>query len=203
MKRKPLYFMTDGAGAGNGAGEGSGDGGAAGAAAKAGEGDGAAAAGADEGKTFTQADVDRIIAGRLSKFADYDTVKQQLADVQAANQSESEKAITAAKDEARQAALAETGPRLVAAEFRIALAGRRTADEVTSLIEDFDLTKYLNDKGEVDTKRVAEKADLLAPKEEQRKTAGSFGGGAQKASGNTETAPGLARMRQAYADTEK
>lgn len=199
MKRKPLYFMTDDGGAGNGAGEGSGDGGAAGAA-KTGD---AAAAGTDEGKTFTQADVERIIAGRLAKFADYDALKTKLDEVEKANQTETEKAINAAKDEARQAALAEAGPRLVAAEFRIALAGRRTADEVAKLIEDYDLSKYLTDSGEVDTKRVAEKADLLAPAVEERKTAPSFGGGARKTSEKTETAPGVARLRQAYADTAK
>lgn len=35
----------------------------------------------DEGKTFTQADVERIIAGRLSKYADYDQLKQQVAEL--------------------------------------------------------------------------------------------------------------------------
>lgn len=199
MKRKPLYFMTDDGGAGDGAGDGSGDGGAGGAAGAAKQ--GADGAGTDEGKTFTQADVDRIIAGRLAKFADYDEVKKQLADVQAANQTESEKAIKAAKEEARQAALAEAGPRLVAAEFRIALAGRRTAEEVSKLIEDYDLSKYLTDAGEVDTKRVTEKAELLAPPEKERKAAPSFGGGARKSADKAEPAPGLDRLRQAYADT--
>ena len=204
MKRIPLYFMTDDGGAGNGAGEGSGDGGASGAAATGSGTAGEAAGGTgDEGKTFTQADVDRIIAGRLSKFADYDQIKTELTEVKQANQTESEKAITAAKDEARQAALAEAGPRLVAAEFRIALAGRRTADEVAKLIEDYDLSKYLTDSGEVDTKRVSEKADLLAPQTEERKTAPTFGGGARKTSDRTETAPGTPRLRQAYADTAK
>jgi hypothetical protein len=36
----------------------------------------------DAGKTFTQADVDRIIQGRLSKYADYDQIKQQVAELQ-------------------------------------------------------------------------------------------------------------------------
>lgn len=35
----------------------------------------------DEGKTFTQADVDRIIAGRLSKYSDYDQIKQQVTEL--------------------------------------------------------------------------------------------------------------------------
>lgn len=36
---------------------------------------------ADPGRTFTQADVDRIIAGRLAKYADYDDIRQQVADL--------------------------------------------------------------------------------------------------------------------------
>lgn len=36
---------------------------------------------ADDGKTFTQADVDRIIAGRLSKYSDYDQIKQQVTEL--------------------------------------------------------------------------------------------------------------------------
>lgn len=157
----------------------------------------------DDGKTFTQADLDRILAGRLSKFADYDTVKQQLADVQAANQSESEKAINAAKDEGRAAAIAEAAPRLVGAEFRAALAGRRTAEQVADLIEDLDLSKYLTESGEVDTERVTKKAELLAPASEERKTAPSFGGGARKTADKPEATPGIGRLRSAYADTAK
>lgn len=36
---------------------------------------------ADDGKTFTQADVDRIIAGRLSKYSDYDQLRQQVTEL--------------------------------------------------------------------------------------------------------------------------
>lgn len=35
----------------------------------------------DDGKTFTQADVDRIIAGRLSKYSDYDALRQQVTEL--------------------------------------------------------------------------------------------------------------------------
>lgn len=36
---------------------------------------------ADDGKTFTQADVERIIAGRFQKYADYDDLKNQVAEL--------------------------------------------------------------------------------------------------------------------------
>lgn len=71
--RKPLYLMAEPEGTGEGP-EGAGAGGAgadAGADLKAG----------DEGKTFTQADVERIIAGRFAKYSDYDQIKQQVAEL--------------------------------------------------------------------------------------------------------------------------
>lgn len=124
-------------------------------------------------------------------------------ELKASQMTEQEKAVESAKAEARAEAIRESAPRLVSAEFRAALAGRRTAEEVASLIEDYDLSKYLTESGEVDTKRVAEKADLLAPHVEERKTAPTFGGGARRTSDKTETAPGVSRLRQAYADTAK
>lgn len=117
----------------------------------------------DDGKTFTQADVDRIIAGRFSKYADYDDLKKKLDDVEAAQATEAEKAAKQAREEGRQAALAEATPRLVRAEFRAAAAGRMEAAQLDALLEDLDLSKYLTKDGEVDTDRVAKKITALAP----------------------------------------
>lgn len=36
---------------------------------------------ADDGKTFTQADVERIIEGRFKKYSDYDELKQQVTEL--------------------------------------------------------------------------------------------------------------------------
>lgn len=115
-------------------------------------------------------------------------------ELKASQMTEQEKAVEAAKAEARTEAIAEVAPRLVAAEFRAALAGRRTAEQVAELIEDLDLSKYLTD-GDVDTERVAKKADLLAPPGEERKTAPSFGGGARKTDARPDPGPGIARLR--------
>lgn len=124
-------------------------------------------------------------------------------DLKATQMTEQEKAVEAARVEARQAALTEAAPRLVGAEFRAALAGRRTAEQVADLIEDLDLSKYLTESGEVDTERVTKKAELLAPASEERKTAPSFGGGARKTADKPEATPGIGRLRSAYADTAK
>lgn len=68
----------------------------------------------DEGKTFTQADLDRIVAERLtrekSKYADYDELKakaSKLDEQEAANKSDIEKATAAATEAAKRAEEAE------------------------------------------------------------------------------------------------
>lgn len=68
----------------------------------------------DEGKTFTQADVDRIVEGRLAKekgkYSDYDDLKAKATkfdESEEANKSELEKATTAATEAAKRAEEAE------------------------------------------------------------------------------------------------
>lgn len=119
-------------------------------------------------------------------------------DLKRSQETEQEKAVREARDAARGEVLRETAPRLVGAEFRAALAGRRTAAEVAELIEDLDLSKYLTEAGEVDAERVAHKAELLAPKEEERKPAPTFGGGVRKTDA-PEPPPGVGRLSAAYA----
>jgi hypothetical protein len=137
---------------------------------------------ADEGKTFTQADVDRIIAGRLSKFADYDEVKTKLSKIEDANATETEKAIKAAREEARIETLRESAPERVRLAFEAAAGQRMTAAQIEEFLEDVDTTKYLTDTGAIDRDRVAKKIDALAPAKtgEPPKTAPSFGGGPRK-----------------------
>lgn len=136
----------------------------------------------DEGKTFTQADIDRIIAGRLSKFSDYDEVKTKLAEIEDANASETDKAIKTAREESRTEAFRETAPERVGFAFEAIAGNRMTADQIKEFLEDVDTTKYLTDTGAVDRERVAKKIDALAPvkEDEPPKTAPSFGGGPRK-----------------------
>lgn len=42
---------------------------------------------------FSQADLDRIIAGRLQKYADYDQLKKDLASAQAATETADRKSV--------------------------------------------------------------------------------------------------------------
>ena len=207
--RKPLWLMaTEGGAAGAGEG-GSGDGatggsgGSAGGASESGDGAGSGdagtqGAGADTGKTFSQADVERIIAGRLSKFADYDDIKKQLADIEAANQTEQEKAVNAAKDEGRKEARLEAG-KAIALEVFNGAAGRRNAEYDTApALELLDLGKFVKDDGSVDRDAIGKAVEQIVPEKEGPKRPPTFGGGARKTTDKAEVAPGRARLRAAY-----
>lgn len=72
------------------------------------------AGGGDEGKTFTQAELDRIVEQRLKrergKFSDYDDLKakaEQLDELEAENRSDVENATTRAEQAEKRAAAAE------------------------------------------------------------------------------------------------
>jgi hypothetical protein len=98
--------------------------------------------------------------------ADYDVVKakaDELDQYKAANATEHEKAVTAAAAQARAQALQETTPRLVAAEFRAATAGRLTPEQLATALEPLDMSKFLDSTGNVDTAKVAAHAAILAP----------------------------------------
>lgn len=122
------------------------------------------------------------------KAKGYDELKQS-------QMTEQEKAVEAAKAEARAEAIREAAPRLVFAEFRAAAAGRLTAEQVAELIEDLDMTKYLTDSGEVDTERVTKKVDALAPAAQARQPFPDLGQG--RRGGSTKTADMNSVIRRA------
>lgn len=136
--------------------------------------------GKDAGKTFTQADVDRLLADRLNREIrnKYAGVKpEQLADLKAkadqyetlvaASRTDQERAV----DEARKTAEAETraaerataGPQLVALTFRA--YGRDVPETVLDgFLEDVNHGKYLKDDGTVDVDAVKQRVTGLAVK---------------------------------------
>ena len=121
-------------------------------------------------KTFTQADLDRIVTERITrertKFSDYDDLKRKAAEldkVKRDQESETEKAVRVAREEGLAAGRAEVRPGLVGAEFRAAAAGRIDAERLATLTEDIDMSRYLLDSGDVDVEKVAKKVDAWAP----------------------------------------
>jgi hypothetical protein len=106
--------------------------------------------------------------------ADYDDLKAQAAEakkLRKERESETEKLIREAGEQATAAARAEVAPRLVMAEFRAAAAGRIDADRLAALTEDIDLARFLAGDGSVDLTRIAAKVEAWAPAAEQRKPA--------------------------------
>lgn len=201
--RKPLFYMAEGdGGSSEGAGDGGAPGGSTGTSGDAGGGTAGDGAKGDEGKTFTQADVERIIAGRLSKYADYDDVKKQLGELQAANQSESEKAINSAKDEGRKEARLEAGRDLALEVFNGAAARRNDEYDVAPALTLIDLGKFVKDDGSVDRDAIKAAVEQIVP-EKASKTPPSFGGGARKTETKPDPGPGLPRLRDAYAQSSK
>jgi hypothetical protein len=113
-------------------------------------------------KTFTQADLDRIVADRISreraKFADYGDLKKRAA----AAMSDQEKLVAEAEQRGRSAALTATGTRLAKAEFRAAAAGKVQAEALDGFLEYADLKRFVDDDGEPDAKAISAAIKKLA-----------------------------------------
>ena len=98
---------------------------------------------------------------------DYSTIKKQLEELQRSAMSDQERAVAAARDEGRAEGRQAAAPRLVAAEFRAAAAGREVNGKpinVADLLEGIDPTRYLTAEGDVDADKVARYLDAIAPK---------------------------------------
>lgn len=98
--------------------------------------------------------------------------------------SDQEKAIDAARVEARSAALAEVGGKVARAEIRAAAAGRLEADALDTLLAGIDLAKFLDESGDVDTVKVQAFMDGIAPKQETNTTTFDLGQGARGGNAN-------------------
>jgi hypothetical protein len=97
---------------------------------------------------------------RANAAADYDDVKAERDRLKAAGQSDDEKAIeaarTQARDEARADERAKLAPKMVAAEFKTVAAGHMPQGQVESLLAGIHAPNFLTGDGEVDTDKVTE-----------------------------------------------
>lgn len=104
---------------------------------------------------------------RVKGQADYDAIKAERDALKAAGLTENEKAIeaakTAARDEAKAEARKEILPQLVTAKFESLVGGRIPAERLTAILAPLDHTKFLTGDGEVDTDKVQQYVDGLAP----------------------------------------
>jgi hypothetical protein len=149
----------------------------------------------DTGKTFSQADLDRIVADRVAreraKYGDYADLKKKAA----AAMTEQERAVADAEARGKSAAQAEVGPRLVRAEFRSAAAGKVEKDALDGFLEYADLSKFVKDDGEPDAKAVEAVVKKLAGPAR----APDFDGGARTSASKTTDMNQLIRQKAGLA----
>lgn len=172
------------------------------------DGDGEAA-GAGE-KTFTQADVDRLMGEtrRKAKPADYDDLKTKAAkldEIEAASASDLEKAVNAAKKETEDAIRAEVRRERVLDRVEV-LAAKDFADaDDARLRMEKRADEFVTKDGEVDADAIKTAlAQLLKDKPHLAANTApiDLGQGVRKAD-KPDPGPGASRMRAAYAASSK
>jgi molecular chaperone GrpE (heat shock protein) len=99
----------------------------------------------------------------------------ELKKLREASQTEQEKALAEAEQRGQAAALSKVGHRLARAELRAAAAGTVDADTLDGFLEYADLSKFLDDQGEPNTKAIAEAVKRLGGGTRQT----NFDGGAR------------------------
>lgn len=105
--------------------------------------------------------------------------------------SEQERAIADAVAQAKSEAAATYGSRLVAAEFRVAAAGRLSDEQLDTLLSALDLKAFLNDDGDVDTDRVRDYVGKIAPADPQPSSPADLLAGLDLGQGTRGNTPGL------------
>lgn len=126
--------------------------------------------------------IEKRVAQERRRYRDYDTVKakaEQYDALAASVQTDQERAVAEAQQQAFAQAMGSVVPRLVKAEFRAAVGERLSTEELDDFLEDVDLTKYVNDDGEPDLDKIKKKVNLIAPKGTTRPP--SFGQGPRPA----------------------
>jgi hypothetical protein len=137
---------------------------------------------------FTQADVDRIVADRLSrekaKFADYDDLKSRAAQWEKfvnEAKTDQEKALDQVRQDAEAQAYSkargEFGSRLVDAHLTAAAAGRLSDAALSALLAGVNKTVFLTEAGDVDSAKVTSFIDGIAPATTTTNRPGGFGQG--------------------------
>lgn len=170
---------------------------------------------AADDKTFTQADIDRVVAERIArterKYAGHDELKakaEQFDALQAASASDLDKAVGTARKEVETALRAEFAAERVADKIEVAAAGKFADIEDAKLHLGPKALEFIKD-GVVDTEAVAKAVEALlaakphlaapaAPTKVPSPAAVGLGvTGDAKPDGNVS--PGLGRIAAAYA----
>ena len=126
---------------------------------------------------------------------------EELAEIRKSKLTPSEKQIEEAKEAARAEARAEFAPQLAKMAFVTALSHVKEEDR-NELIEDLNLSKFVNDKGEVDMEAVAKTAARIAPDTGTPRKV-DFGGGRRTSTKTSAADQGREEARRRYGDKSK
>lgn len=104
---------------------------------------------------------------RIKAMSDYTALKEKAQAYEkhlAETASEQEKAVTAAEQRGRHAALAEAGAQMVEAYVRAAATGRMSDEQVSTLLQGLDRSRFVNPgSGQVDAQMISGYVAMLAP----------------------------------------
>lgn len=116
----------------------------------------------EQGRTFTQADIDKAVQDRLhrerQKFADYDELKAKVD----AQKSEAERAVEAARAEGAKEVASKYQKRLFEAEVRSHAAALKFRDAGDALSVFGDSEGLVSDDGSVDGDAIAKRLTEIA-----------------------------------------
>jgi hypothetical protein len=105
--------------------------------------------------------------------------EKELDTLRKAAMSDQEKAIAEAKTQALAEANKAAAPRLVRAEFKAAAAGKVAKEALDAYLEDVDLSKFVGDDGEPDTKAIEARIKRLGGGQSADFDGGARGGAAR------------------------
>ncbi len=110
-----------------------------------------------------QAEIERWKAHSRENERKFKAAMKDLDELKRSSMSDTERAVAEAREAGRAEALATIAGKLVAAEIRAQAAGRLTDAQLGVLLDDLKLDVYVDESGDVDTKRIAKLVDAVAP----------------------------------------
>jgi hypothetical protein len=171
MKRNRNYLLSTHCWPANNDGGQGGDGGTG----DGGQGGGPNGGGSNYTPPSTQEELNELVERRLqrerSKYGmsaeEAQQYKTRVGELEHDLGSETDKAVSTAKAEAEKETAAKFAPRLVTQAFKAEAKGVLTKEQLDSLLEDLDLSKYLTNDGDVDEEKVTKKVSAFAPAKDE------------------------------------
>lgn len=116
-----------------------------------------------EPKVFTEDYVKELRAEAAKYRTEAKTAKAEIDKVRKSSLSEAEQAVLEAEQRGRQSVLTDFGHRLARTEFVAAAARRNPGYDAAGVLDDINLSRYIGDDGEPDSKAISAAVNRLVP----------------------------------------